>query len=72
MWLQTQWNKLPESWKYEIRSGFHTFLAAALAEWAMSGGGIPSSKEAIYALLFAMFRAGVKALSVLLVPSPKV
>lgn len=69
MWIKDQWDKLPDSWKYEIRSGFHTFIAAALGEWALSGGGIPTSKEAGVALVFAMFRAGVKGVSILLIPS---
>ena len=62
------WEKIPASWKYEARSILHTFLAAAVAEWALNGGGIPSSKEALYAVLFAMLRAGIKAVSVLFVP----
>ena len=69
MWIKNQWDKLPDSWKYEIRSGIHTFVAAALGEWAMSGGGIPTTKEALAALLFAMLRAGVKAISVFFIPS---
>lgn len=71
MWLKEQWDKLPDNWKYEIRSGAHTFIAAALGEWALSGGGIPTTKEAFAGLLFAMLRAGVKAVSVLLIPAKK-
>lgn len=71
MWLRNKWESLPAGWKIEIQSVVHTFIAAAVAEWAFTGFGVPSSRDAIYALLLTMLRAGIKAVGILLVPVKK-
>jgi len=65
------WLGLPETWRTELASAFHTFVPAFLlvmGGFFQSAAEIEWTKEAIIALIVATFtaamRAGFKALSV--------
>lgn len=75
MSIKSMWEKLSPSTQYQITSAIHTFLAAAIMEWALQaaqGNPIPDSKTAFFALASAIVRAGVKAVSMSITNSSEV
>lgn len=62
--LKALWYRLPESWRYEIRSVIITFIAAfatVITVFFNSGSEISFSREALIALSLTALRAGIKA-----------
>jgi hypothetical protein len=72
------WSGLPESWRTELMSAFHTFVPVFVGALLLSfqtTGDISWSKEAAVAVLAAALRAGFKAVSMSIfsrtLPDPK-
>ena len=72
------WLGLPESWRTELASAFHTFVPVFLGSLLVSfevTGEISWTNEFLLATLIAALRAGFKAVSVAIfsrvLPDPK-
>jgi len=76
------WLGLPETWRTELASAFHTFVPAfvsTLALFIQAGQGMTWSRETVIAFIVGAFlaavRAGFKAVSVWffarILPDPK-
>lgn len=59
------WEKLSPTTQYEVKSGFHTFLTAAvmqlMAQYSQSGHVLPTTATALIAIASVVLRAGIKA-----------
>ncbi len=72
------WEGFPPTWRTELLSAFHTFVATFVGTILFSlqvTGEVSWTKEALVALLIAAIRAGFKAVSVYILsrvlPDPK-
>lgn len=61
------WLGLPETWRTELASAFHTFVpafAGAILMSPMIVGTVSWTRDALLALVLSAIRAGFKAISV--------
>ena len=72
------WTGLPESWRAELMSAFHTFVPVFVGSLLLSfemTGGVSWTKEALIAIVATALRAGFKAVSMAVfsrtLPDPK-
>jgi hypothetical protein len=76
--IKELWLGIPETWRTHLKSAFDTFVAAFLTEALTiltTSSDFSFTRTAVYGLLTAAIRAGVKASStatlVRVVPDPK-
>lgn len=76
--MREAWLGLPETWRTELMSAFHTFVPAFLGVLAVSfqtTGDVSWTRDAVIAVLLAALRAGFKAVSMWffarVLPDPK-
>ncbi len=62
----TWWKKIPAKWRYELKSAWHTFLAAFVLAFSLqaSQGDINWTADVIKSIGFAALRSAIKALFV--------
>ena len=64
--LYERWKSLPESWRLEIQSAWHTFVAAFILTIGtqVMAGDVQWTGDMMIAVLLAALRSGVKAVFV--------
>ena len=65
--VQKAWFSLPDSWRVELASAFHTFAPAFVGAILLSPvvvGEVSITRDAVAALALTAVRAGFKAVSV--------
>jgi hypothetical protein len=66
--------KIPDSWKVEIVSAGHTFVASFMVEFAVHINELSFSTlsmDVVKSIMFAAFRSGIKALALWVADSMK-